>query len=169
VGTRGLQLGGSFWNGKTGFNIPRLENRVTVLETDARFTRGRFEARAQYADVSIGDAGELNDALTRLSGINPNVAERLRGAYVELAYRVLPTGFAHDAAVFVRYENFDTQFRMPAGYVKLPQFDRDAWVVGATYWFDPDVALKFDYSHVRNASTFVPAPRSINFGLGWWF
>ena len=75
----------------------------------------------------------------------------------------------HDAALFVRYENFDTQFRMPDGFVGLPQFDRDAWVAGATYWVDPDVALKFDYSHVRNRSTVVPAPRSINVGLGWWF
>ena len=46
---------------------------------------------------------------------------------------------------------------MPDGFVKLPQFDRDAWVVGATYWVDPDVAIKFDYSHVRNQSDVVPA------------
>ena len=71
--------------------------------------------------------------------------------------------------MFVRYENFDTQFKMPEGSVKLPQFDRDAWVVGATYWVDPDVAIKFDYSHVRSRSEIVPPPRSINVGLGWWF
>ena len=72
------------------------------------------------------------------------IAEQLRGSYAEAAYRVLPSSLPHDAAVFVRYENFDTQFRMPDGFVGLPQFDRDAWVVGATYWPDPDVALKFD-------------------------
>ena len=58
---------------------------------------------------------------------------------------------------------------MAPGWVKLPQFDRDAWVVGATYWVDPDVALKFDYSHVRSQGTVVPSPRSFNVGLGWWF
>ena len=51
----------------------------------------------------------------------------------------------------------------------LPQFDRDAWVAGATYWVDPDVAIKVDYSHVRSRSAFVPAPRTFNVGLGWWF
>jgi len=70
---------------------------------------------------------------------------------------------------FVRYENFDTQYRMPSGYVPLPQFDRDAWVVGANFWPDPDVAVKVDYSIVRNQSSVLSAPNAFNVGLGWWF
>ena len=93
----------------------------------------------------------------------------MRGFYLETSYRVLPSTLPHDAAVFVRYENFDTQFKMPPGSTRLPQFDRDAWVVGGTYWVDPDVAIKFDYSHVRNQSSIVRGPRSVNVGLGWWF
>jgi hypothetical protein len=169
VGWRGLQTGFSFWHGKTGFNVPRIHTSVGLYELDARMTRGRLEARGQLARVFINGAGELNDALGRLVGIDPNIAEQLHGAYVEASYRVLPASAPHDAAVFVRYENFDTQARMPTGSVALPEFDRDAWVVGATYWVDPDVAIKFDYSHVRNQSAIVPAPRSINVGLGWWF
>ncbi len=117
----------------------------------------------------INGAGALNDAMGRLTGIDPNIAEQLFGVYGEVAYRFLPASLPHDAAVFVRYENFDTQFKMPAGSLPLPQFDRDAWVVGATYWVDPDVAIKFDYSHVRSGSEIVPPPRSFNVGLGWWF
>jgi hypothetical protein len=67
-----------------------------------------------------------------------------------------------EIGTFARYENFDTQFRMLTGYVGLLEFDRDAWVVGATYWPDPDVAVKFDYSIVRNRSTVVQAPNSVN-------
>ena len=169
IGTRGLQIGASFWRGDTSFNVPRLDTSAAVIELDARFARGRFEGRGQYAHVYIEGAGELNKAVARRTGIDPNIAEQLRGSYLEAAYRFLPEGFPHDAALFVRYENFDTQFRMPAGSVGLPQFDRDAWVVGATYWVDPDVAIKFDYSHVRSQSAVVPPPRSINVGLGWWF
>jgi hypothetical protein len=128
-----------------------------------------LEARGQHAHVFVDGAGALNDALARLRGVDPNIAEEMKGSYLEASWRVLPRSAPHDAAVFVRYENFDTQFKMPPGSIKLPQFDRDAWVVGATYWVDPDVALKFDYSHVRNQSTVVPAPRSVNVGLGWWF
>ncbi len=169
VGIRGLQFGLSGWRGETGFALPRVKTNLGLVELDARVTRDRLEARAQYAHAFIGGAAGLNDALTRTTGINPNLPRQIRGSYVEVAYRLLPRTMPHDAAVFVRYENFDTQFRMPAGTVPLPQFDRDAWVAGATYWVDPDVALKLDYSHVRNRSAFVPAPRSLNIGLGWWF
>jgi hypothetical protein len=169
VGFRGLQTGVSFWRGDTGFNVPRIETAVGLYEFDARFRLGRLEARGQHAHVFVDGAGALNDALARLRGVDPHVAEEMRGSYVEASWRVLPRSAPHDAAVFVRYENFDTQFKMAPGSNKLPQFDRDAWVIGATYWVDPDVALKFDYSHVRNQSTVVPAPRSVNVGLGWWF
>jgi hypothetical protein len=169
VGTRGLQVGASFWRGKTNFNVPRLQTSTALVEFDARFSRGRFEGRGQYAHVFNDEAGPLNEAVGRQTGVDPNIAEQLRGSYLEAAYRILPAGFPHDAALFVRYENFDTQYRMAAGWVGLPQFDRDAWVVGATYWVDPDVAIKFDYSHVRSRSAIVPPPRSVNVGLGWWF
>ena len=74
-----------------------------------------------------------------------------------------------DLGLFARYENFDTQYRMPAGYIPLESLDRDAVVAGFTYWPDPDVAVKFDYSWVRSRSPVVRAPDSLNIGLGWWF
>jgi hypothetical protein len=169
VGVRGLQTGVSFWTGDTSFNVPRIKTSVGLYEFDGRLSRGRLEARGQLAHVFIKGAGALNDAMGRLTGIDPNIAEQLFGVYGEVAYRFLPASAPHDAAVFVRYENFDTQFKMPAGSLPLPQFDRDAWVIGATYWVDPDVAIKVDYTHVRSASTVVPPPRSVNIGLGWWF
>jgi hypothetical protein len=169
MGVRGLQTGVGFWRGETGFNVPTVPTKTGLFEFDARYSRDRLEARGEYAHVFISNTDLLNDALTRLTGIDPNIAEQLRGFYLEGSYRVLPRTFPHDAALFLRYENFDTQYQMAPGAVPLPQFDRDAWVVGGTYWVDPDVAIKFDYSHVRNRSTAVPAPRSFNVGLGWWF
>jgi hypothetical protein len=169
VGVPGAQFGASFWRGRSNVTIPRLDTSSGLVEADVRYTRGRFEGRGQYAHGFIGGAAALNDAVGRLTGVSPNVASQIRGFYLEGAYRILPRTFPHDLALFTRYENFDTQYRMEAPDVGLPMFDRDAWVVGATYWFDPDVALKMDYSHVRSQSTVVPAPRSFNLGLGWWF
>ena len=51
----------------------------------------------------------------------------------------------------------------------IPAFQRRAWTAGATYYLDPDVALKFDYTHQQSEATIRRAPRSINVGLGWWF
>jgi len=111
----------------------------------------------------------LNDALARVTGVSPNIARSLRGFYGEAGYRVWADGPARDLVAFTRYENFDTQFRMPEGFLPLQQFDRDAWVSGITYYPDPDIAVKADYTLVRNRSGLVKSPNSVNIGLGWWF
>jgi len=92
----------------------------------------------------------------------------MRGFYVEPSVRPIPK-LKYDFAAFVRYENFDTQFRMPAGTLPLKQFDRDAWIVGASFYPDPDIAVKIDYTVVRNQSSLFRSVDSLNIGLGWWF
>ncbi|MEQ1573457.1 MAG: porin [Vicinamibacterales bacterium] len=170
VGYRGLTLGASAWSGRSGFEFrPRFDVPVTVAEADARYTRDRLELRGQFAQVWIDNAGQLNDALAVRVGVNPNIARAMRGIYGEGSYRVVSGASFGDIGTFVRYEQFNTQHRMPPGYVALPEFDRHAWVVGATYWPDPDVAVKVDYSIVRNRSAVIQAPNSFNVGLGWWF
>ena len=169
VGFRGLTLGGSAWSGHSGFEFrPRFDVPVSVAEADARYSRRGYEFRGQFAKVWIDNAGQLNDTLALRTGVNPNIGSALRGFSLEGSRRFL-AGRLGEIGGFLRYENFDTQYRMPAGYVPLQQFDRDAWVVGANFWPDPDVAVKVDYSVVRNQSSVVRAPNSFNVGLGWWF
>jgi hypothetical protein len=171
LGFRGLTVGASYWAGRSGFEFrPRFDVPVGLAEVDARYAPAdRLELRAQFAQVFIDNAAELNDAMTRRIGVNPNIARSLRGFYLESGYRFLSGRRIGEMGAFVRYENFDTQFRMPDGYVPLKQFDRDALVIGATYWPDPDVAIKIDYSAVRSQSDVIKAPNSFNVGLGWWF
>jgi DtxR family transcriptional regulator, Mn-dependent transcriptional regulator len=170
VAVRGLTLGASGWSGGSGFQFrPVFDVPVSLAEVDGRYSRRRLELRGQFSQVWIDNAGQLNEALALRVGVNPNIARVLRGFYGEAGYRAISNAAFGEVGAFVRYENFDTQFRMPTGYVGLPQFDRDAWVVGATYWPDPDVAVKFDYSLVRSRSSVVQAPDSLNVGLGWWF
>jgi hypothetical protein len=170
VGHPGLTIGAGAWAGRSGFEFrPRFDVPVRLFEADARYVKDRVEARAEFAHVSIDHADQLNDAVARQTGVNPNVARALRGAYVEGSYRAISGASFGDVGAFVRYENFDTQFRMPAGYVPINAFDRDAWVFGATYWPDADIAVKVDYAIVRNQSATVAAPNSFNVGLGWWF
>ena len=164
-----LTLGAGFWTGDSSFSAPRLDTSVWVAEADARYQRGRLELRGQFADVGISDAGPLNDAIERLTGVSPNIARRLRGFYGEAGYRVWDAGSPRDLVAFLRYENFDTQYRMPDGFLPLKEFDRDAWVLGATYYPDPDVAVKIDYIWLRNQSDVIGALNSFNVGLGWWF
>ena len=111
------------------------------VEFDGRYHTGPFAIRGEFAQVFIDGADELNDLLQRTAGVNPNIARQMRGFYIEPSLRPLPK-LRYDIAAFVRYENFDTQFRMPAGVLPLKQFDRAAWVVGASYFPDPDVVAE---------------------------
>jgi len=140
-----------------------------VSSLDARYRRGRHELRGQWAMVNIGAAADLNRALQSQSGNSPNIASRLMGAYAEAATRVSPNAWAHEIVVFGRYEKFDTQNKMPAGFLPLEELQRSAWVAGATYYPDPDVAFKVDFVRERNKSSVVQAPWQINMGVGWWF
>ena len=58
---------------------------------------------------------------------------------------------------------------MASGYLPLKEFDRTAWVLGATYWPDADIAVKLDYTVLRNRSASIGAPNTFAVGLGWWF
>ncbi len=170
VGYRGLTLGASAWSGRSGFEFrPRFDVPVSLVETDARYSRRGLELRAQFAQIWIDNADLLNEALALRVGVNPNIGRVLRGFSLEGGRRFLTGARFGEVGGFVRYENFDTQYRMPTGYVPLLEFDRDAWVVGANYWPDPDVAVKVDYSIVGNRSSVITAPNSFNLGLGWWF
>ncbi len=119
--------------------------------------------------VSIGGAGDLNRALQLQSGNSPNIASRLMGAYGEAAYRVSPDSWLHEVLAFGRYELFDTQNKMPAGFLPIEELRRSALVVGATYLPDPDVAFKFDVSREYNKSDVVGGRWRVNLGVGWWF
>ena len=169
VGTPGLVLASSVWSGETGFRERRFDTSVTMIEFDGRYRFGEFEARGQYAHGFLDGMGELNRSIQRTVGVSPNVAEEIRGFYLEGSYFIVPKPAPREVAVFLRYENFDTQFKMPDGFQPLREFDRDAWVVGLTYFPDPDVAVKLDYTVLRNQSTVIQAPNALNIGLGWWF
>jgi hypothetical protein len=170
LGVPGLTVGASFWRGKSGFTFqPRFDVPVALGEVDGRYSRGRLELRAQYAQVFIDNAADLNDAIRRTVGVDPNVARQMRGFYLESGYRVWEGTRAGDLGAFVRYENFDTQFRMPDGYLPLKAFDRSAWWFGVNYWPDPDVVVKVDYVKASNRSEISPPVDSFNIGLGWWF
>ena len=165
---RGLTIGVSGWRGDSGFNVPRLDPTVGLFEFDARYRRNGYEARGEFARAFIGDAGRLNDALSLLTGVPPNIARQLQGYYLE-GSKLFPLRWRHELAVFGRFEDFDTQFRMPDGYLPIPEFDRQAFTTGVTYYLDPDVALKFDFTYLDSESRIRRASRSINVGVGWWF
>jgi hypothetical protein len=164
-----LVLGSSLWNGKTGLNLRTVNPSVRIYEFDGRYRWNRLEWRGQFAQTYLTQARELNLALERQTGVSPNLAQQMRGFYLEGAAHILPRQSRFDLVGFARYENFDTQFRMPRGFQPLKQFDRSLWTLGASFYPHPDIAVKADYQFLRNESQAVGAPNQLNLGLGWWF
>lgn len=169
VGVPNLTLGTSFYTGYAGFNLESVNPRVDIFNFDGRYRFDRFGIRGLFANNWVSQAGQLNTALERQTGVNPNVASQMRGYYLEPEVHIFPRQWRQDMAFFIRYEKFNTQQEMPLGFVPLPQFNRAAWVLGTTYRPIPDVAVKFDYIFNQNASQVVTPRDSINLGLGWWF
>jgi hypothetical protein len=165
-GLPGLSLGGSFWTGRSGFATPGINPRVNVVEVDGRASVSRFDFRGQFAQVTMDQTAQLNSLLQRTAGVNPNIAERMRGAYLEGAFHLFPRWYRHDLVAFARYEDFDTQNKMAPGFLPLNEFDRTAWVTGLTYYPEPDIALKFDYTFMNNKSSFIKPRDSLNLGVG---
>jgi hypothetical protein len=169
AGVRRLTLGASLYSGLAGFNTPGVNPRVTIANFDGRYSFRRVDLRGLFANTWLSKAAELNSRVQLQTGVNPNVAQEMRGYYLEPAYHVLPRRFRQDIIVFGRYERYNTQQTMPDGYLPLAQFNRSSWVTGLTYKPIPDVAIKFDYAFNRNASQVVNAINAVNLGIGWWF
>lgn len=169
AGLRRLTLGTSLYSGLAGFNTPGVNPRVTIANVDGRYSYRRMDFRALYANTWTSRAAELNRLLRLQTGVNPNVASQMRGYYFEPAFHLLPRRYRHDLIAFSRFERYNTQQKMPGGYLPLAQLNRSSWVTGLTYKPVPDVAVKFDYVFNRNQSAVVHALNGLNLGIGWWF
>ncbi|HEY7289975.1 MAG TPA: hypothetical protein VH583_09070 [Vicinamibacterales bacterium] len=169
LGVRRLALGASLWSGRTSTGSTLLSPRLTMVEFDGRARLGGLQLRAELASVHLDQAGELNRLRALREGIDPNLASGMIGWYAEAAHPLFTFRASQEVFGFARYEMFDTQREMPAGYLPLEQFNRSAVIAGISYYPDPDVVVKVDYTVQRNQSAVVAAPRSFNVGLGWWF
>ncbi len=169
-GLPGLAVGASYYAGDSAQDFAiGADVNVDVYEGDFRYSIAGFDFRGEIAQVDIGDAGKLNTILGKTSGSDA-IGEELFGWYLEGAYHFLPLirkSTSQDAALFLRYENYDTQKSMPRGFVANPAYDRKAWTVGFTYWPIPDLAVKVDYQDLENGTG--TAEDLFNLGIGWEF
>ena len=162
-------FGTSFWSGRSTTGSPLLDPRVTMIEADGRGRLRRLELRGEFVRVFLDQAAELNHLRALREGLDPNLASQMSGAYIEAAHPILPFPSPREVVGFVRYENFDRQYKMPAGYVPIGAFKGSAWIAGISYFPDPDVVVKVDYTATGNQSSVVAAPHAFSVGLGWWF
>ncbi|HYI95669.1 MAG TPA: hypothetical protein VEX68_19160 [Bryobacteraceae bacterium] len=169
AGVRRLTVGISGYTGVSSGDIVAVTPRTSIVSFDGRYSFKRIDLRGLFANTWISKSGELNLAMERLTGLNPNVGSQMRGYYAEPAVHVFPRRWRNDLILFTRYEKYNTQQQMAPGFVPLPEFNRSSLFAGVTFKPNADVALKFDYVFNRNAGSAIRPLNGLNLGLGWWF
>ena len=170
----GLKIGGSIFYGNTGqdeeVNGQTIDGLFQMYEVDAQFQYAGLDLRALSVWTMLDDATLINQ-LNEYEG-NKSVGEEQSGWYVLGAYNIfsaLNSGnrYMEYLAPFFRYERFDTQKEVPAGFERDPANDRTQYTIGVNYKPIPNVVIKAEYQNLDNAAD--EAMDQFNFGLGYVF
>jgi hypothetical protein len=168
----GLVLGGSFFTGNAGQGLQDLtavgiDAKTTLLEGHVEWRWKGIEARGLYASTSIGDVARLNDALGFVGG--DSIGERQAGWYAQAGFDVLTfvDGTEQSLVPFVRYEAYDTQRRVPAGFSRDGANDVSVKTIGLSWRPITHVVVKADYQDFDNRAG--SGTDQWNLGLGFIF
>lgn len=154
---------GGLDNANKGGN-PRVGGTIHIYSADFEYSLGRFDFRGAVAHETIDGARK----------IGAGTAEQIFGYYLEAACHVWPEAWKNgklkksDAVVFVRYDKFDTQHKMPSGIARDRAGDRSEWTIGAGFYLTKNLVLKADVQ-IRDDATTNDLDTAINFGLGFEF
>jgi hypothetical protein len=173
TGVPGLTLGTSAYLGNSGQGavLPSDPTRTIgaktfIWEGHAQYKLRGFDLSGLLAISTLDDAAEINE----LNGLSADatVGERLIGWYLQGGYDVLRgTRTTHQLMPYLRYEQLNTQDRVPAGFTASPANDRRFITVGAMWKPLPNISLKTDYQITSTeAETGV---NQLNVNLGYLF
>jgi len=150
----------------TGGDLPSAG--TTIYDLHAEYRSGGLQARALYAHAEVDDVSELNGALG-FSGTD-SIGEELEGYYVEVGYDVLSLldeSRGSSLTPFVRYESYDTQSKVPAGFAADPANDVEIWTLGIAYQPIDQIVIKLDYQDVEDGSD--DGSDILSLGIGFIF
>ena len=171
--TPGFFVGASLYTGGSGqgdivVDGRELDVRTTIADLHGQWQIRGLDVRGLYARASIDDAAELNHALGLVGG--SGIGERIQGGYVQVGYNVLSqmaTAGGVALTPYLRYEQVDTQDRMPAGFERSLSTDNTFVTLGVELSPIPNVVVKVDHAWVSNdADTGI---NQLNLNMGYAF
>ena len=122
---------------------------TTIVELHGQAQIRGFDVRGLFARAHVDDAGRLNAALG-LSG-QASVGETMMGGYGQVAYNLLSQRSRRlGLSPFYRFEQLNTQHRVPAGYAADPARDMRMHVLGVELKPIPAIVVKADYQITSN-------------------
>jgi hypothetical protein len=169
----GLLVGGSFFWGNTGqdqqFAGQKINAPFTLYEFHGQYRYRGLQFRALFAQGHIGDAAILSqDLVSRGQAANGPISSRIVGGYVEAGYDILPLFLpetTQSLSPFVRFERFDTQADVPAGFTAAKVNDVALYTLGLSYKPIPNVVIKLDYRNFDPEAGQIADEVNIGFGF----
>ena len=151
----GLLLGGSVFSGNAGQGLLAPSGRAigaltTVFDLHADWRWRGLWLRGLYAHTSVGDAALINQA-KGFEG-DESIGSRQEGWYLQAGYDLLTlkAGSRSTLWAFARYEEYDTQKSVPAGYERNPANDARQLTAGISFLPIDRLVLKADWQQRRN-------------------
>jgi hypothetical protein len=153
----GLMFGGSVYTGDSaqGRTTPGGESfgaNVTMTELHGEWKWRGLQARALWVETSIDDVRELNEA-NGLTGAK-SVGEEQDGWYAEAGFdlaSVMNLG-KHSLIPYVRFEDYDTQKVVPAGYLNDPKTAIEILTIGFAWKPIPQAVIKIDFQDIDDGA-----------------
>ena len=150
-------------NGNDG-NNPGIDGDIAIYSGDFEYSILGLDFRGAIAFEDIGGSREIGNG----------TADEIFGWYLEGGYHVFPETFKKglleksDAVVFLRYDDYDTQYKLPSGIAEDPTGDRHEWTLGFNFYPIPNFVIKADYQ-IREDGTDKDLKDLFNLGIGWQF
>ena len=167
----GITAGLGLYNGGSGqeqvaLDGTRLDMGTTVVEVHGLAQLRGFDLRALFAHASVDQAGRASRALGLPTGAP--IADTMQGGYLQAGYDVL-SQFSTPLALtpYVRYEQVDTQHRVPGGFVRDLSRDGVLKTLGVELKPIPNVALKTDYQWIANEAGTGRDKFNVNLGYAF--
>jgi TolA-binding protein len=171
VGMPGLTLGASVFAGNSGQGHltpagQEIGGFTTVVDAHADWRWRGLWLRGLYAHSTVDEA-ELINQLNGFEG-DQSIGSQQQGWYGQLAFDVLSLTSSKMALwPFVRYEGWDTQLRVPAGYERNPENNAHQLTLGLAYYPISRLVVKADWQQRLNAAR--TGVNQFNVGLGYIF
>lgn len=149
-------VNGGGGNGKDG--------EIALTSADFEYSVGRFDFRGVVAHTNIDGA----------SNFGGGAADEMFGWYLEGAYHIWPNEWKtgklakSDLVAFVRYEEYDTQHKMPTGGTRDATKDIDEVTFGIGFYPVSNFVVKADYQ-IRDNAAGSHMNDLFNLGFGWTF
>ncbi len=183
-GIKNLNIGISCYSGKSYSTLYSKLNKDSILDIkradsssvginmvgfDLRYNHSGLQSRGQIYYANISNTEKYN-LFTSKNGINNDLGSSILGYYIELSYNILKPfkNINHQLHYFIRYENFDTHFKVMNPVKKNDAYNFTYITTGISYFPLKNMCFKSDFQIYKN-STENLFSKAIHLGFGLIF